>query len=170
MLVLSIQTCKTIYRYYVVHYISTSVHQIDLDLQLVLWKQLCVLLQKKDRKKWTKIQIFSLTTFSLSKAVHLTFSFSKYHLYVAKHAFIFSTHFFNGGLKLLFQNVSRDCLGFFGYLGICFEVSATHFTFQQWKQPEFGKPLSTERSFPLSIFLISLKFLVSEEISITWYW
>ncbi len=49
---------------------------------------------KKKRKKWTKTQIYSLTSPSFSKAIHLTFSFSKYHPSAAKHAFILSTNFF----------------------------------------------------------------------------
>ncbi len=65
-----------------------------------------------------------------------------------------SIHFFNDGLTLLW-NVSKDRLGFLDHLGICLEVLATQFMFQQWKQPKFGKPFSIERLFPFSIFLIS---------------
>ncbi len=64
----------------------------------------------------------------------MTFSFSKYRTFAAKHALTLFTHFY-GGFKLLLQNVSKDCLGFLDYLGICFEVS-TQFMFQQWKEPE----------------------------------
>ncbi len=71
-----------------------SVCQIDLELQLVLWKQLHVPLQKKKRQKWTKTHIYSLTPSSIAGTIHLTFSFSKYHLFAVKYISILSTHFF----------------------------------------------------------------------------
>ncbi len=65
---------------------------------------------------------------------------------------------FYGSFKLLW-NASKDCLGFLDHMDIYFEVPATQFIFQRWKQPKFGKPLSTEWSFQLSIFLFSHKIL-----------
>ncbi len=84
--------------------------------------------KKKKEKNYQK-QIYSLTSFSVSEGVHLTFSFSKYHLFAAKHASILSTQFFNDGFKLLLWNVFKDHLGFLDHLGICFEVPETQFTF-----------------------------------------
>ncbi len=81
-----------------------SLCEIDLELQLVWWKQLCIPLQKKKFKKWKKIQIYSLTSFSFSETVHLTISFLKYRPFAAKHASILSTHFLNGGFKPLLWN------------------------------------------------------------------
>ncbi len=49
---------------------------------------------KKGKKELTKTQIYSLPSSSLSKAVQLTFYFSKYCLVAAKHASIFLTHLF----------------------------------------------------------------------------
>ncbi len=101
----------------------------------------------------------TVTSSSLPKAVHLTFSFSKYCPFTAKHASILSTHFFYSGFKILLRNAPKDRLGFLYHLGICFEVLVTQFTFQRWKQPEFEKPLSAEWSFPHLIFLILYKIL-----------
>ncbi len=118
--------------YSVVHYLSnkhqwTSIRQIDLELQLVLWKQLRLLLQKKGKKKWTKTQIYSLTSSSLSEGVHLTFSFLKYLPFAAKHVSILLTHSFNGGFKLFLQNEPKDCLGFRNHLGRCTKLILTNF-------------------------------------------
>ncbi len=121
----------------------------------------CVYPSKKGKKKkWTKTQIYLLTFSSLSGAVHLTFSFSQYYSFAAKHASTLLTYFFYGGFNLLLWNASNNLrLGFLDHLGTCFEGSAAQFTFQRWKQPEFRKPFSTERLFPISIFLISYKIL-----------
>ncbi len=95
------------------------------------------------RKKRMKTQIYSLTSSSLSEALQLTFPFSNYHPIAAKRASILLTHFFNRSFKLLLQNVSKDCLDFLDNLGIYFGVPAAQFTFQRWKQLEFGNHLST---------------------------
>ncbi len=54
---------------------------------------------KKERKKRTKTQIYSLTSSSHSKAVHLTFFFLKLPSFATKHASILLTCF----LKWRFQ-------------------------------------------------------------------
>ncbi len=113
--------------YSVVDYISnkrpwTSVCQIDLELQLVLWKQLCVLFKKKE--KWTKVQIYSFTSSSLSVDIHVTFFFSKYRLFAATHAFILSTHFFNGSFKLFLGMHSKIVWVSWITWASCFEVLA----------------------------------------------
>ncbi len=48
----------------------------------------------------------------------------------------FQPIFCNGGFEVLLWNGSKDHLGFLGYLGICFKVPTTQFTFQEWKQLE----------------------------------
>ncbi len=64
---------------------------------------------KKAKKKWTKTQIYSLTSSSLSKAVHWTFSFSKYHPFAAKHAFILSTYILLWWFQIiLLESVQRS--------------------------------------------------------------
>ncbi len=99
----------------------------------------CTYPSKKGKKKWRKTPLYSLTSSPLSEAVRgctLTFYFSKYLLFAGKHASILSTHFFNGGFKLLLQNKSIDCLGFLDYLNICFKVLAAQCTLQWQKQSE----------------------------------
>ncbi len=75
--------------------------------------------KKKERTKWMKTQIYSLTSSSLFQAIHLTFSFSIYHLFATKYASILSIHWFQtpsewvqrssdflGLLRQLFQSSS----------------------------------------------------------------
>ncbi len=59
---------------------------------------------------------------------------------------------------LLLWNASLDHLGFSNQQGICFEVLAASFTFQQRKCPEFGKPFSRVIISTFN-FLISCKIL-----------
>ncbi len=61
------------------------------------------------------------------------------HLFTAEQSSIRSTHFFNDGFRLRFWNGSKDHLSFLDHLGICFEVLASQFMFQQWKQPEIAR-------------------------------
>ncbi len=116
--------------YSVVHYLSnkqlwTSVYQIGSRVTADFVK-IVACTPSKTGKKLTKTQIYLLTSSSPSEAVHLTFSFSKYCPFTAKHASILSTYFY-GDFKLL-QKVSQDHLGFPDHLGICFQVPySSHF-------------------------------------------
>ncbi len=67
--------------------------------------------------------------------IHLTFSFSKYHLFVAKHASILSTHFFMAVSNSSFGICSK-IVWVSWITWASFKVPAAHFTFQCWKQPE----------------------------------
>ncbi len=60
---------------------------------------------------------------------------------------------------IFFPSVQIYHLNVPDHLSISFKLPTTQFTFQQWKQSDFGKPFSTERSFLLSTFLISQKIL-----------
>ncbi len=95
---------------------------------------------------------YSHTSSSLSEAVNLTFSISKYSRFAAKHTFCLLTHFFNGGFKLLIWKVSKDHLGLLDHLGICFEVLVKQFTLQRRKQPEFGSLFQQSDHFHIQFF------------------
>ncbi len=79
----------------------TSVHQMDLELQLVLWKQL----HEPFQKILKKIQIYSPHHSYFLRPVHLICSFSKYHLFAVKDSTILSTHFL-----MLLQTASSECV------------------------------------------------------------
>ncbi len=112
MLILSRHNCNAIYRnsdkahifcsaLLFQHALWSLVCQIDLELQLILWKQLRVPFQKKERRNEQKHKFI--------RSHHSTF-FLKYHLFVAKHASILSTHFF-------FIVVSNFSFGMCGFPG-----------------------------------------------------
>ncbi len=100
--------------YSIVRYLSNKHHrmpvcQMDLELKLVLWKQLRVPSKKsKENNKWKHKFIHLYHP-------HLGCTFDIFSSKYCKHASILSTHFLNGGFKLL-RNVSKDCLGFLDQL------------------------------------------------------
>ncbi len=63
----------------------------------------------KKGKKWTKTQIYSLTSSLFSESIHLTFSCLKYCLFGTKHASIYSTHFLMV-VSLFLWNATKDHL------------------------------------------------------------
>ncbi len=129
-LILSGRICNAIYRNYDKAHIFCSALSLTSTCERPYIKQIssyswfsensCTYRSKKRKgKEWTKTQIYSLTSPSLSEAIHLTYSFSKYRMFAAKHATNLSNHFFYGAFKLLLWNVSEDRLDFLDRLGIC---------------------------------------------------
>ncbi len=141
--------------YSAVHYLSKkhpqmSIHQIDLEFTTGFVKTVVCTPPKKERKKWKK------TKFIHSHHPHFLrlyiWHFLKIPTFAAKHDSIFSIHFF-----MVVSNSSlgmRPKIVWVFWITSATEFLTPHFTFNRRKQPKFGKPFSTERSFPLSIYNI----------------
>ncbi len=137
MLILPGRTCNAIYRnsdeayvFYGAYFFNrrprASVCQIDLELQLVLRKQLPIPFQK-NTNLFTRIPLSprpNIWHFLSQNTVHLQLNMLR---------------FFWPIFLMVFQtpsNMSKDRLSFLDHLGICFKVPDPQFTFQWWKQWE----------------------------------